>query len=214
MKNVIAIKKPPHDLWGIVGRMTQAEQYQRAKTDEQRKTHPAPEMLYDFVLDDLDIEAARQVRTHLTYCPDCANDVIAIMRLEDDEEHEEEPSQNALLENLAMEYWEPRYAGMLVTAADIPKQEHWFDDQRIKVTTVWERARGAEPAYIWVKWEITVETAVTFHLCFVNPETRERLYEVNLGPRKAGEEVFASDELQFEPAATRWALTAWTEEIR
>lgn len=218
MKNVITMHEAAEALWNRAGQIVQSKAYQHAKKVEQEQPHPSPEMLYDFVLDDLDVEAAHQVRMHLTYCPDCANEVLAIMRIEEDAAQEDKPlaipleSINApISESIALEYWEPRYAGMELVAADMARQEHKFQEGQIKINTYWEGARDDKPAYIWVGWEVHVQPPYHLHLRFIVPETGHILYEVNLGQTERNSESFKADELHFDPTTTRFGIVAFTE---
>ena len=205
------------ELWNLVGQIAQSTQYQRAKAATQQP-HPSPDMLYAYALDELDIEEARSIRTHLAYCSDCTDDMIAIMRIEDDEEHEEEDHaqpvklggeyHHALLENVADKYWEPRYAGQLATSADIPPQDHAFvlQDGQIDVFCSWEGATQDAPALIRLSWIAHLAAPGEILVRFVEPETNRIRHEDSLGSNLDGERSFTQAQIGFDPAQERWAL--------
>lgn len=224
MKNVMTTHDTAGDLWNLVGQIVQSKQYQRAKAAAQNQSHPSPEKLHEYWLDELDAEEARSIRTHLAYCSDCTDDMITIMRIEEDEEHEEErhaepvessgEPYHALVENIALEYWEPRYAGMELTAADMRPEPFQFQEGQITIKAFWEGARGDKPAYIWIGWEVRVQPPFHLRLRFIAPETGEILYEANLGQTTKDSESFSADELRFDPTTTRFGIVAFTESPR
>lgn len=116
-----------------------------------------------------------------------------------------------LVEQIALEFWEPRYAGRELVAADMARQEHEFQEGQIKINTHWEGARDDKPAYIWVGWEVYVQPPYHLHLRFIVPETGHILYEVNLGQTERNSESFKADELHFDPTTTRFGIIAFTE---
>lgn len=107
-------------------------------------------------------------------------------------------------------YWEPQYAGQLVAAADIPKQEHSFQTEygEIRVACSWGEQHQDDPAYIWLSWKANVSTDKDVRIRFVNPETRKTYHEINLGTIRVGEETFTRHELGFDPSTERWAVVA------
>ena len=223
MKNIVKIDKAKHELWYMTGQIVKSEAYRTAKTATQNMPHPSADQLYAYLLDELDIEEARSIRTHLAYCSDCTDDMIAIMRIEDEEEQGENLSEISsavelrseyhyvLVENAAMEYWEPRYAGMELTAADMRPEPFQFQDGQITIKAFWEGARGDKPAYIWVGWEVRVQPPFHLHLRFIAPETGEILYEANLGQTTKDSESFSADEVHFDPTTSRFGIVAFTE---
>ena len=231
MKNSMRANVPHDNLWTMLGQLVQSEQYQSAKTAMQKMPHPSPEMLYDYVLDGLSREDAQKIRTHLVYCAECADEVTAIVRIETEAQQEEEERNEVdmpmtfeplkpilefrepLLQNLALEFWEPRYAGMELTGADMPKQTCQFQEGQIKISTYWEGERGGKLAYIWIAWEVSVPKPYHLIIKFFQPETEKLLYEINLGTTQQGEETFTSDDLHFDPTMIRWAMAAFTKPL-
>lgn len=221
MKNIITTHEATGELWNLVGQIAESKQYQRAKTDAQRQTHPSPEKLYEYLLDELAIEEARSIRTHLAYCSDCTDDMAVIMRIEDDEEHEEEyhaepvkfsgELHHALLENVADEYWEPRYAGKKLSAHDMPKQEYVFQNGQITIKIDWKGTHDDKTAYIWIAWDVKIPAPFHLHIQFIKPETREILYAENLGQTEQNHRRFKEEVLGFDPTTTRFAVVAFTE---
>lgn len=105
--------------------------------------------------------------------------------------------------------WEPQWAGQTVTASDIPEQKNSFitEDGEIRISCQWQDKYKNEPAYICLSWEADIPPDKELWTRFVNPETRQILYEVCLGKILAGEEIFTSRELGFEPSTVRWAIS-------
>jgi len=142
----------------FLGEAARSDEYRRLKETQAkaRKVHPAREMLYDYVLGWLNEADTVKVRKHISFCGDCADEVLRITRIEDDLEEDsvkwvsewvsedpepgEEPSVvettpepsvsfSKIAANLIIwtsELWKPLWAGQLVTASDIPEQEKTF----------------------------------------------------------------------------------------
>ncbi len=125
------------------------------------------------------------------------------------------PSKGDLFEELAPEIWEPQWIEQRATAADLPEQKHVFrrPDGEITVSCFWRGTYRNKPAYISISWKADITTCNELRARFINPETREQLAEVYLGTCTAGEEVFTSDDLGFDPSQERWAMTLIVKEV-
>ena len=216
-------------LWGQIEQDVRTEAYQTFLQQMRARNMPCPttDMLYDYVLDILETDETQIVQDHLTYCGKCADDVLRIIRIEEEIESEEQAHDNiprpfeplkpaskfheTLLQSVANEYWEPRYAGMEVTAADMRPEPFQFQEGQITIKAFWEGARGDKPAYIWIGWEVRVQPPFHLRLRFIAPETGEILYEANLGQTTKDSESFSADELRFDPTMTRFGIVAFTE---
>lgn len=107
------------------------------------------------------------------------------------------------------EFWTPFGAGELVNAADIPQQKYDFitDHGRIEISCSWSGEYGGQPAYILISWKAYVSESCEFVARFVNPENNEIRCEISLGEYRSGEETLTQDELGFDPANEKWAVS-------
>lgn len=210
-----------------------SDDYQKSRRNVEQGLHPTDEMLYKYVWEELDKQDVRIIKAHIAFCGSCAEEVLRLRLVEEkleervlswvDEEEESVtlpyprprgdypplPLQGGeLFEGIATEYWEPQWMGQYATAADIPRQEHVFkrDDGDIMISCFWRGKYRKKPAYISISWEADVTTRNEFCARFVNPETHEQIAEVCLGTCLAGEEIFTSEELGFDPSCERWAM--------
>ncbi len=113
------------------------------------------------------------------------------------------------------ELWEPLWAGQLVTADDIPEQEHSFATEtegEIKIVCDWESQDDDTPAHIHLSWEADITTDSEIWVRFVNPETQELFYEECLGTELSDDATFKADELGFDPSKERWAISVMLKE--
>jgi hypothetical protein len=220
----------------FLGEAARSDEYRRLKEKQAkaRKFHPAREMLYDYVLGWLNETDTVKIQKHISFCGECADEVLRITRIEDDLEKEsvkwvsedpepgEEPSvvettpePSVSISDIpkkfiiwASKLWEPKWAGQLVTASDIPEQEKTFisDEGQIILRCHWKAAYKNTPAYLWVSWKADISADGDLWLRFVNPETEEIYYEFSLGTDLRGEETFESDKLGFDPSNQKWAI--------
>ena len=105
--------------------------------------------------------------------------------------------------------WQPQWVGELVTAADIPEQEHVFrlEDGEIKISCSWRSQYNENPAYVWVSWWADISTPGELWVRFARPETETVLAEICLGTHLEGEKVFTNDDLGFDPSREKWAIS-------
>lgn len=105
--------------------------------------------------------------------------------------------------------WEPQWAGVPVTAGDVPEQQHDFSmrDGNIDISCSWRGAYGDTPAYIEISWTADIMTECELWLRFVNPLTRDVLSEVLLGEEPEGGKIITGDILGFDPSKERWATS-------
>lgn len=66
----------------------QSEAYCQLQDHAKKRLHPAAEQLYDYVSGWLDQQEAKEVREHIALCGDCAQEVMKIMRIEDEMEQD------------------------------------------------------------------------------------------------------------------------------
>ena len=214
------------EFWSQLQQETQSQAYRQLLENATESPHPTAELLYQYVVDQLDENTTEYVEEHLALCGICANEVLSIMRLENelsedalaDREspltssslpYEVLPSERTLVDGVAIEFWEPEWAGQFATAADIPQQEHTFSmkEGEIKVVCDWGGQHGSDPPYIWLSWEAHISTERILYARFVNPVTREIRHEACLGSDLIGEETFSSHDLGFDPCRERWSVS-------
>jgi len=170
------------------------------------------------------------VRKHISFCGDCADEVLRITRIEDDleedsvkwvsEDPEPEPAEedkkvaaiSKIAANLIIwtsKLWEPKWAGQLVTASDIPEQENTFvlDDGKLRLSCSWEPSYENIPAYIKLSWIAQITISCELWARFANPETHKMLSEIPLGNSLEGKKIFTSDKLRFDPSTEKWSVS-------
>jgi hypothetical protein len=63
-----------------------SDEFLKLKKAAEKGRHPAPEMLYGYVLDDLDNKNAAHIREHISFCAFCAEEVLRLRQLEEETE--------------------------------------------------------------------------------------------------------------------------------
>jgi hypothetical protein len=202
-----------------------SDMHRKTRQNTEEGPHPTDEMLYGYVWNDLDVQDARLVKAHITFCRICAEEVFRLHLIEEATEKNVDRWINGgessmaapqnLLDDLALEFWEPDWQQQRATASDIPPQQHLFarGDGDITISCLWRSQHRRNPSYISISWKADVTTYNEIHARFVDPETRQQLAEVRLGAAVIGEEVFTSDELGFDPSSERWALALVVKEV-
>lgn len=104
--------------------------------------------------------------------------------------------------------WEPQWAGVRATAADIPEQTQAFSTEsgEIKLFIYWCPKYRDQLPYVRIKWEKSFLSSDELWVRFVNPETGGLRSELPLGTFQEGEIFFTSEELGFDPSTEKWAL--------
>lgn len=112
--------------------------------------------------------------------------------------------------------WLPKWVGEPVPAqTDMPPQEHVFrlEDGEITLTCSWKSRYHETPAYVWVQWRADISTPSELWVRFTRPETGTVLAEVRLGSHLAGDDIFTSDDLGFDPALEKWSISLILREV-
>jgi hypothetical protein len=80
--------KTDGDFLAFLKEASQSDEYQELKNDPEHGGHPTADILYDYVLDDLDDEDDRYVRNHIAVCSECFKEVQHIREIEQESEKE------------------------------------------------------------------------------------------------------------------------------
>lgn len=198
------------------------QHYKTLLEHTEKGPHPTHEQLYAYSTDQLDDESEMHIERHIAFCRKCAQEVAAILRIEQETEQEfldwaaEEPmpaeiqlhppdkvSLPELMEHIKSDFWwQPEGAGEQQVAAATPKQEHEInvDDGSIKIECTWDRT------YIWFSWRARIETDRELSVQFINPDTRKIWHEERLGRLRKGDKTFTSEVLGFDPTREKWAI--------
>jgi hypothetical protein len=108
------------------------------------------------------------------------------------------------------ELWHPPLAGEPITAAASRTQSHTFylEKGKIRVTCTWWAAAPGYPAALRLAWQADLALRGELWARFTQPnDATAVLSEVPLGRDVAGQEVFATQDLGFDPTGEPWALT-------
>ncbi len=206
------------DFLAFLGQEARSEEYGKLKEHAgKNKAHPTGEMLYDYALGWTDEKDTMKIRNHISFCDVCSDEVLEIMGIEGDLEEEavgwvnEPPMPSKPLIIWISEFWEPQWAGELVTASDIAEQENTFaidDESDIKLSCYWEPSDEDVPAYLQLSWRAySITTSYELWVRFANPETDKILSEISLGTYLDGKDIFTSDDLGFDPSTQRWSVS-------
>jgi hypothetical protein len=116
--------------------------------------------------------------------------------------------KNSLMQ-LYEKFWQPPFAGQLVTASDIPEQEHTFKlaDGEIQISCLWRGAYQDLPAFIKVTWKANFSPDFELWIKFVNPDTNDVFSTIKLGNYLEGGKEIPSDILNFDPTKDKWATS-------
>jgi len=186
-----------------------SDEYRKLKEKAEKKAHPTGKMLYDYVLGWLDKKDAMKIRNHFSFCGTCADEVLRIMRIERDLEEESVAwvDPKGLIIWISS-LWEPQWAGVPVTASEIPVQDQSFtmDDGQISISCYWRPKFGNNPAYLHLSWSARISRTARIWVRFADPETEKTYSEICLGTLPDGEENFTSDRLGFDPSIEKWAM--------
>lgn len=211
------------DFVDLLKQEVRTEAYCHVKATLNQASHPTHAMLAEYAAGELSEITAMHVMQHLAWCHECTIEVAGFMRNHQGENNspvspadEYGEIKQGLLAEIASEYWEPEYAGLQATAADIPQQEHTFSltEGDIQLTCNWGGPQGSDPAFIWLKWRANIEEERELYARFVDPETQTMRYEARLGTYLEGEETFSSRELGFDPSRERWAVSIVLKEAK
>ena len=116
--------------------------------------------------------------------------------------------RETLLEEIATEYWEPKWVGKQVSAADIPEQRHTFRmaEGNLELSCSWRGKTAGSSAYIRLKWDARLTSRKEIWVRFSDPETQSLRCEKLLGTLWKGEKPFYQDDLGFDPSRDPWAI--------
>jgi hypothetical protein len=111
--------------------------------------------------------------------------------------------------------WEPPLTGeMMTAAADIPEQSRHFKMEHgeyINISCAW-KGKDRTASAIMLAWNANIFTNSQLWARFIDPETRDILFESCLGTKLEGEKTFSEDETGFNPCSQKWAVAIIVEE--
>ncbi len=211
-----------------------SEQFAARRREAESGVHPTDEMLYNYVLEELDEGETTFVRRHIAFCRMCNEDVLRIRRIE---AHIKEdfaelaaapPAQPqpetdwladikaalttipADLVQWASELWQPQWAGQPVVASDVPQRTHTVNvpDGAIEISCLWRGKYESTPGYIQVGWAADFESDDgELWAVFFDPDTKKLLTEIRLGDYFEDVTTLTSDSLGFDPTHRPWAIS-------
>jgi hypothetical protein len=113
--------------------------------------------------------------------------------------------------------WVPLLAGQTVTAADYPEQSQQFEmdyGEYINISCFWQgHDRGVAP-YVRLAWRANLISPGSLWVRFVNPDSQTIYVELPLGETLEGEARFDQEELGFDPATDKWAVSIVVAKIK
>ena len=190
----------------VLARAAQASPYQKARQHINAGSHPTFDMLYDYVLDELDPAQTNIIQQHIALCGACAEETLRIRFVQEAIEADDEMPEPVRLvdehiaENIGWELMRQAAAGM--------HEEHTFQlaDGQIAVTCQWEIPKDGQAGYIVINWDADIESDRELAIQFFRKETRELLYEEEIGTIRHSHATFTFDELGFDPEHEKWAI--------
>lgn len=189
----------------FLAKQAQSPSYRTSKTIIEDGQHPTEEMLCDYVSDDLEPAQIAIIQAHLAFCGECAEETLRIRFLQDaldDDESQRQPMRIA--DEIAGEIgWV-----LMKQAAGGMQEEHTFDleDGQIQTTCQWESPKNNQPGYVMIRWDADIESERELSIQFFRKETREILYEEEIGTIRNSHATFTFDELGFDPEHEQWAI--------
>ena len=96
--------KSDEDFIKLLKQGSQSDDYQKIKKHLAKGPHPTSEMLYNYVLNWTDDTDDETIMDHMVYCPQCSQEVLRIMKIEDELEEDMKDwiEQIPLLDKLKM----------------------------------------------------------------------------------------------------------------
>lgn len=203
----------------LIEQEVHSKKYRKVSETVKKPLHPMRETLYDYVLGWLEEDDEDRVQEHLADCARCAREVLRIMRLEREIPSgmkvdweawvKQVISLPAQLVSWVSELWQPQWAGVPVSAADISEEKKTFSikDGEIEISCLWRSQHETTPAYIQITWAANFVTDRELWTVFFNPDTKEVLAEILLGTHPEGGKSITSETLGFDPSNEKWAIS-------
>ena len=110
--------------------------------------------------------------------------------------------------------WQPHFAGVAVTAADVEEQSHRFEmeyGEYINLSCHWREEKDGRP-YIDLAWQANLMQPAKLWARFIDPDSGNILTEILLGTELEGKQRIMGRELNFNPSADKWAIAIVVEE--
>ena len=189
----------------VLAQAAQASPYQKARQQINAGSHPTLDMLHDYVLDELDPAQTNIIQQHIALCGVCAEETLRIRFVQEAIEADDETTEPVrFVDDLASEIgWE-----LMKQAAAGMHEEHTFQlaDGRIEVTCQWESPKEGQIGYVVITWNAEIDSDRELAIQFFRKETRELLYEEEIGTIRHSHATFTFDELGFDPEHEKWAI--------
>lgn len=207
-----------------------SQEASRSTTPASDEPHPSGRELYEYAAAALDRESRAKVRQHLMRCAACNAKTLLIMRLTSEEREEardviddlkhfitdwaEKMTSSLGAVTWATSLWQPQWAGMPVSAADIPEQQHTFSGKEgeIEISCAWRDRYETTPAYIQISWLANLTVDRKLWALFFDPDTKKCLAEIPLGKYLEGGKSITSQTLGFNPSTQKWAVAILLKE--
>ncbi len=87
-RDIQEIFKSDENFLNFLGEAARSEEYRKKRQRAEQGLHPSPEILYDYVLNNLDEKEAGIVRKHIGDCGICAEEVLRIRGIEEELEQD------------------------------------------------------------------------------------------------------------------------------
>jgi len=112
--------------------------------------------------------------------------------------------------------WQPSLTGAMMTAsADVPEQSNHFKMEHgeyINISCAW-KGKDRTASAIMLEWNANIFTDSNLWARFIDPDTRDILFESCLGTKLEGEKTFSEQEMGFNPCSQKWAVAIIVEEV-
>lgn len=111
-------------------------------------------------------------------------------------------------------FWEPLYAGQVVTASYLQEQSRQFEmdfGEYINLSCYWQAGDRETDSSVKISWRANLISPSNLWVRFANPETKAIYTELLLGQELEGEIFLHHSDLRFDPASEKWALSIVVE---
>ncbi len=206
------------DLFAAIDRDVRTERYRTLVDKTEKGAHPTREQLHKYSAGQLTGKPAMGVRKHIAFCRKCAQEVAAIMRIEQEVEQElfewadEEPVFNEIAtpeppvipmsETKERIEWLVEGTGLALTASTrVTTKKKVFETPlgKIEITCSWGKEYD-DKIFVRIDWNAEQEIEDKFEIQLINALTQKILYTVSSETIKKGDaKRFYASELGLNP---------------